>query len=68
VIHSIFARITGYFVIFGFVAFIVGPTISWLRGRGFMVDNSYGVELIAVSGVIIWTEAKRFRRVRRNRF
>tara|TARA_B100000989_G_C19123246_1_gene296245 strand:- start:74 stop:283 length:210 start_codon:yes stop_codon:yes gene_type:complete len=67
-IHSIFARIAGYFLIFGFIVFVIGPSWSWVKGDGFVVDENYWVELVAVSIFVVWTEISRFRRVNRTRF
>jgi hypothetical protein len=68
VIQSIFIRIAGYFVLLGFVVYLISPSWNWLRGRGFIVDDSYWIELTIVSILVVRREVARFRRVTRSRF
>ena len=67
-IYAIATRVAAYFALLGFYAFVLVPLWNWFQGRGFKMRDDYWVELIAFSIIVVWSEARRWRRVSTSKF
>ena len=60
-IASFFNRLLRYIAILGFLVYIVSPGISFLRGNGFIVNETGWILVIPYGFIILIREFRRYR-------